>query len=95
MHGCLCVCVCGCDWCVCVSGLFYCHLSKLDVSLNLFALCLPMPSAYRQSNVVVVVVAHTPRCPLVSWLAASLTVPATATAARIVIVVVLVWPARL
>lgn len=91
MHGCLCVCVCGCDWYVCVSGLFYCHLSKLDVSLNLFALCLPMPSAYRQSNVVVV--AHTPRCPLVSWLAASLTVPANG--ARIVIVVVLVWPARL
>lgn len=76
-----------------MSGLFYCHLSKLDVSLNLFALCLPMPSAYRQSNVVVVVVAHTPRCPLVSWLAASLTVPATA--ARVAIVVVLVWPARL
>lgn len=75
-----------------MSGLFYCHLSKLDVSLNLFALCLPMPSAYRQSNVVVV--AHTPRCPLVSWLAASLTVPATA-AARVAIVVVLVWPARL
>lgn len=72
-----------------------CQAFCIVISLNLAFLsqfvCALFADAFCIQTIKRSLVAHTPRCPLVSWLAASVIVPA----APLVVVVVPVWPARL
>lgn len=85
--------------CVGVTGMSVCQAFPIVISLNLAFLSICLRFVCRcllHTDNQTFVVAHTPCCPLVSWLAASLTVPAAAaSAAGAVVIVVLVWPARL